>query len=107
MTISPSRGNQLGGTAVTVEFTPLPCINSIFKAYCTFDNVKVEGVIESRQHVVCPMPKLNKLGTVPFALQLYEGSQLIFEDTKHTFYSGEVCVCVKTDKAHNLLLYSV
>ena len=94
ITISPARGNQLGGTAVTVELTSVSCINSTFKAYCTFDNVKVEGVIESTEHVVCPMPKLNKLGTVPFTLHLYEGTRLIFEDTKHTFYSGEVCVCV-------------
>ncbi len=90
ITISPTRGNQLGGTAVTVELSPSPCINSTFKAFCTFDNVKVDGVIEDNQHAVCPMPKLSRLGTVPFVFQLYEGTQLIFEDNKHTFYSGRV-----------------
>lgn len=58
--------------------------------------MKVDGVIEDRQHVVCPMPKLNRLGTVPFALQLYDGTQLIFEDTRHTFYSGGVS-CMNND----------
>lgn len=92
ITVSPTRGNQLGGTAVTIELSPSPCINSTLKAFCTFDDVKVNGVIEDNQHAVCPMPKLSKLGSVPFVFQLYEGTQLIFEDNKHTFYSGGVYV---------------
>ena len=71
--LSPSYGNQLGGTPVMVSGTDV-----VFRERdditCVFSDQRVEGVYINQEQALCVSPELSETGTIPFQLMIEDDS---------------------------------
>lgn len=72
ITLNPSFGSVLGGTAVLVSGSQLT-FNKNRRISCVFDDVEVTGVYVNEQQALCVSPNLTETGRVLFQIS-YQNS---------------------------------
>lgn len=80
LTLNPSYGNMAGGTAVVISGLLFRQTDNIL---CTFDGIRVEGVVLSDLQALCTSPQLHRTGRIP--VLLYRNGHLLQQDG--IFYS--------------------
>ena len=65
ITISPSYGNQLGGTPIIIQG---PCFSTEDSIKCSFNDIVVGAVVMSNERAMCISPMLHSAGVVKFAV---------------------------------------
>ena len=65
ITLSPSYGNQLGGTPIIIQG---PCFNTEDSIKCSFNATEVSAVVMSNERAMCISPMLHSAGVIKFKL---------------------------------------
>ena len=68
ITLTPRYGHMLGGTAVVVTG---PCFSPTDEVICQYSDAEgVTGMYINEEQFMCVSPSLNKIGEVPFRLNI-------------------------------------
>ncbi len=100
LTLTPSAGSVLGGTAVRVYCHGHdPCYNETDDIVCTFDGQKVRGVFVNGINAACVSPPLSRLGPVPFELIVRSNTGVVRVEGNEEFTSCKYMYIATTPPA--------
>ena len=94
VTLTPSHGNQLGGTPVLVKGFHLESNDSII---CIFDGIASVGTYVDARTALCVTPVMNTQGIVTVDVRIFSGSS---RDTSSAVFT----TCESTSSMHYMLL---